>query len=518
MTDNHDPFSNHGRHSLPRGILILFLVFLAWQLGRFKMNDTSQESWVTTATKYQSKGINSTYMFRTSSLSLPPVRVLNQYIREHGQATLLGEASNFRRHQQKMPPATEPMSSFNMTNSNTLFPFDTHRQFALCFYSCPNRAGNILHSFFNTFLWAILTNRTVLVQWDADSKENSNSSACRGIVELQPWLGRYVDWKHVLPPPVPLQLQLTTKPNKNKEDNQQRHHVDTLRQQWQKLVQPRVAVFPPIGAIQGKHYKDLERVSWTQDPVRLSKLVSFQKGFVPQYSHNRAAAWWQVRVRARRQRRRLYSLGRNFLYGMLFRACFRVLVKAQQPQRQPLEPTSRHPGISLALHSRHPRATDDGSNVTDEQQCLHQLIRKQQEHILRRQRYQDHNTSCIVYIMSDRTATVSELSTWLKREYGCHAQSASWKADGSNTTTATSKSAQTNEHGPFAGSGFWKDLEWCAQARTGLVADLGRSSSTLLQELMEYDTYVEYHSYYLKNQKWSRHIKLPVCRLPKRLP
>jgi hypothetical protein len=46
------------------------------------------------------------------------------------------------------------------------------------------------------------------------------------------------------------------------------------------------------------------------------------------------------------------------------------------------------------------------------------------------------------------------------------------------------------EHGPFEGAGFFKDLAIVSQARHGLVAT-SRSSSGLLQNIMVYDRTME---------------------------
>jgi hypothetical protein len=45
---------------------------------------------------------------------------------------------------------------------------------------------------------------------------------------------------------------------------------------------------------------------------------------------------------------------------------------------------------------------------------------------------------------------------------------------------------KTEEHGPFAGAGFFRDLVVISQARSAFIGT-SRSSSALVDELMEYD-------------------------------
>ena len=69
-----------------------------------------------------------------------PLQVLDQYIQQHSVDSLRSQPHN--------------------------------RSFATAFYSCPLQAGNRLHHYLNSVLWAILTNRTVLWDyWNADNCE-----------------------------------------------------------------------------------------------------------------------------------------------------------------------------------------------------------------------------------------------------------------------------------------------------------------------------------------------------------
>ena len=65
--------------------------------------------------------------------TLLPLRILNSYKAQHSVESLLASSEQ-----------------------------DENRLFAVAYYSCPFQAGNRLHHFFNSIIWSIVTNRTVL--------------------------------------------------------------------------------------------------------------------------------------------------------------------------------------------------------------------------------------------------------------------------------------------------------------------------------------------------------------------
>ena len=86
------------------------------------------------------------------------------------------------------------------------------------------------------------------------------------------------------------------------------------------------------------------------------------------------------------------------------------------------------------------------------------------------------HTDCRVFLMSDRQRTLGLLSEWVELQ-NCTAVQAKHEVVGFSFS---------REHGPFAGSDYFRDLALAATARDGLVG-MDRSSTMLLRELMSYD-------------------------------
>jgi hypothetical protein len=177
----------------------------------------------------------------------------------------------------------------------------------------------------------------------------------------------------------------------------------------------------------------------------------------------------------RRRARDLYHNGIDFLYGMLFRETFDLLLKVDPPLMEQIDPTA---AVSIALHSRHTVAEDDGSHLEAEIKCLNKMLSKRQQ-----------KQACQVFLMSDRPKTVHLLGLWLRKR-NCTVLT-------NPHNKQTKREDEFGEHGPAAGGGFFLDLQLASHARSGLVGDArigryaGRSSTTLLLEVMEYDRYME---------------------------
>lgn len=101
---------------------------------------------------------------------------------------------------------------------------------------------------------------------------------------------------------------------------------------------------------------------------------------------------------------------------------------------------------------------DDGSNVTNEMQCLRRIVVGATQ-------------PCRVFVISDRSKSVDKISKAVVRDLNCAVSVV-------NHTEMTP--SLTAEHGPFAGAGFFRDLALASRARHGLVG--GRRSSTMLLE------------------------------------
>jgi hypothetical protein len=77
------------------------------------------------------------------------------------------------------------------------------RKFAVAYYSCPQRAGNFFHSFFNTVTWAMIQNRTLL--WAYENKKNQEDD-CQAVLKRAEWIPSYIEWKGRLKLPDPVSV------------------------------------------------------------------------------------------------------------------------------------------------------------------------------------------------------------------------------------------------------------------------------------------------------------------------
>jgi len=334
---------------------------------------------------------------------------------------------------------------------------DDDRKFALVYYWCPDRAGNVLHNLWNSVTWSIITNRTIL--WKYDPYWNTVED-CEVVLKRAPWIAGWEEWskklrleeKDVMPVP-----------------------IDVNRLQYD--AHHRVVVFPQIPDLDSDNPR-LYRNSWRDHPLISD---SFKYYINDMSRENRIAAGM------------LYYEGVDYLYGMLFREIFNLQVYRTALKIQKTKPLP----LSIALHSRHPVVGDDGTYVQEEIDCLANLIsayRQQRE--LRSSLPSKRNATtdsssasstliadggCQVYLMSDRPRTIEILSRWL---IGRNCTPISVRHD--NGT-----SGKITEHGPWAGIGFLEDLEIAASARWAVVGDFHRSSFMLLVELIEYDRMVE---------------------------
>ena len=122
---------------------------------------------------YQMRSSNSSlHMLKDNQISgrrqgLEPVRVMEQYLQWHGVDALGQEV-------------------------NTTIPSTEIRKYAVAYlFPCSARAGNQFHNFYNSVLWAVITNRTLLIRFDSPTQQ-----LCAGQpkVKVAPWLPLWDDW------------------------------------------------------------------------------------------------------------------------------------------------------------------------------------------------------------------------------------------------------------------------------------------------------------------------------------
>jgi hypothetical protein len=105
-----------------------------------------------------------------------------------------------------------------------------------------------------------------------------------------------------------------------------------------------------------------------------------------------------------------------------------------------------------------------------------------------------------VYIMSDRHETIEHLRTYLLQR-DCSVVLAAQP----DAPVVKDNGTATEEHGPFAGAGFFRDLVVVSQARSAFIGST-RSSSALVDELMEYDRHN--NAWVMEDERLDR---LPRC-------
>jgi len=369
-------------------------------------------------------------------------------------------------------------SGFNSSSSENLY---NGRKFAKATYWCPDRAGNLLHSLFNSMIWAMITNRTLLVEYEQLLWKETDQSYCQSVLSLAEWLPTWEEWSHklALPDPVPVSGPL---------------NIDDYT----------VVMFPQIPDVHHEN-TSLTREDWNSHPWFRSK----HKAEIARLSQE-----------SRDLTVMLYNLGVEFLMGMLFRQSFSYGPRVQSLDKsQPKEFwDSNAPDnvFSIALHSRHTVLSDDGTFIQEEKDCLQGLLDDFFDEQRKPERINKSGTtppSCRVYIMSDRTVTIQLLRSWLVQNYNCTVLFT--QHDDENH--GLGENGRHTEHGPHAGIGFVQDLKLASLARSAVVGDPHRSSSMLLMELIEYDRFVEAWQYgYDPKARKPTHL-VPLQRCPLRM-
>lgn len=297
--------------------------------------------------------------------------------------------------------------------------------FVVGLYSCPDSAGNRLHEFFNAMIQAIANNITLFVKFHDQSTcqqvriqnadiwctSHNTEELCDELIQRAPWLPLYDDWKN--------ELNLTL----------------GKRGQLSQYLAP---------ITNGNHIWIPNEVV---TPVPSRKLVNLNN-----------AGWVKNRFR------HLYSMGSDYLYGMLFRKLFPF-----HPKLVPNPPHINNESFTIALHSRHFNSKCDGKDIDKEVQCLNTILTE----------HQQQEQPCQVFIMSDRNLTVQALVDHTNQR-GCSPVIANQHEEDKGLFA---------EHGPFALKGFFQDLALVQLAQSAFIGHCEdfSTSSDLVRELIEYN-------------------------------
>ena len=383
-----------------------------------------------------------------------PEQFLEIYIQQHSHASLMRDV------QSKDDDENEDAS-----------PSSARRFFAVAYYWCPERAGNVLNSMFNTIVWAMIHNRTVLWKYHGTVDQHAE---CQKVLRLADWMPSYDEWRPN--PTSPWNLSEPVPVSMNAESWEYDHYTH------------QVVLYPQIPDVLVGD-KSITRNAWSDHPM---KTMPYQKYLqaLPEPFQSRAAD--------------LYRLGKSFLYGMLYTRLFELQRHSDTTIETPTDTvaadTDQDSGASvhysIGLHSRHTVAADDGSWVPHEIKCLERLLNVFEERF--------HSSRlCHIYLMSDRPKTVATLTEW-SRNKNCSVTTANHHVGGDCI----------KEHGPWAGAGYLEDLDVVAQATDAMVGDPRRSSTSLLLDVMEYRRYAVGS----ENNVPASQNKVGICKLPDKPP
>eukprot|EP00977_Amphora_coffeiformis_P008186 scaffold1828_cov169-Amphora_coffeaeformis.AAC.25 len=368
------------------------------------------------------------------ALSLEPLDAFNRWKAQHSTQTLREETPSDRKT----------------------------RKFLLGQFSCPRQAGNLVHDFNTALLMAIVTNRTLVWDyynyhpaWNLDNQREN----CDLILHMKDWVPVYDTWRDV--------YNLTEPAFRVKGVEKGGWNLTNLRERFtsgeDRLVPLNISRFHDslqlivLGKLRGL----------TSNYDLWAGLVSLQDNF--SYSFISQLLGFENNPRALDIIPHLYQEGVAFLYGMLFRKAFGFSPVFMKSVESYLQPINSNETFTIGIHSRHPRAEDDGSNVQREASCLNKLLDELG--------HARSSSNCTVFVMADRPATIVALQNEAHKQ-GCH----DVVVEDLNLPVADGN----GEHGPRAKDGFFRDLLVVSQARTAFVG-FSRSSSALVYELMVFD-------------------------------
>ena len=373
-------------------------------------------------------------------------------------------------------------------------------------------------------LWSILTNRTVLWKyWDRDTclkydgryytrkicTMANNVEDCNSVLRRKPWLPSYDEF-------------VVQKSTASIDDNSSHRFLlegHPYEVPYFATHHPNVSTknskFPWDDSLASAFGID-NATKYPQSIVIFPQERFKDKGFARAVTkeHDVLATMLETEY-ARKTAKELYSLGVDFLYGMLHRYSFdftdRVLPvddeKSTFTAYLEEEDNSDRLGSAtgtitehykVALHSRHRYPEIDGCDIEKEIKCIRKIFRnvnRPNKDISVVAASELKKKKCILTVMSDRECTVKRIITWLKNNYGKSIERGDtdfqWCSSVSVKTANHEKGdGLFEEHGPNAGTGFFQDLALASQSTSAFIGT-GRTSSDLLLELIEFNRITE---------------------------
>jgi hypothetical protein len=358
------------------------------------------------------------------------------------------------------------------TTGDSFSPRKSPRKFAVGFYSCPLQAGNRLHHFMNSLIWAVITNRTLLWKYYDQTTCNvvgqmyaekicqaaNQETDCRQVLKRAHWLPALQEWKAYYKLPYPITLSYWTT-----------HQAQATHRFWYNGAENETGVADSI-------------------PARLVDFPQMLGQDASILSHKQQREELLSSTEAQLRAKVLVGAGADFLYGLMFFESFafqpQVSVPVDFARSRNSTDTMRENiskgidgvgagGINVVVHSRHSDKSDDGSSIKREVLCLERIL---SDHV---------HEPCQVMLLSDRPLTLKNIILHLNDRYP-HCEPLVAPHDIGVSFT--------EEHGPFSGMGFYQDLVMVANhtrlVLAGKVAFVGtkrRSSSQLVREIMTYE-------------------------------
>ena len=355
--------------------------------------------------------------------------VMTLYMEQHSEQQLQQEWSDCRN-----VPANNIASKQIETNKATLIcPALAQRKFVVGLYSCPHESGNRLHRFMNGLVWAIGTNRTFL--WRYHTKEAIEEYGEDTVPSV------YLECDSIL----------------------KRSDWVPSFDEWKERLG-----LPPIQRADLREKGDVFARPYDQEGspkvIRTGLQYKPDEGLILTEAKDKTSPYLNNKERTNK----LGELGVYFAFGMMFEALFTIRNHLMPNPEQIADPTRQD---TYFLHSRHPNNALDGSYVWPEQKCLNYTL------------FNRTNRPCTFYLMSDRQLTMELLSKEISSR-NCTVEMVRNHTQGA--------SSHREEHGPFAGMGYWQDLALAIHARTGCIAFHQyqrrhvRTSTALVREIIEF--------------------------------
>jgi hypothetical protein len=380
-------------------------------------------------------------------------------------------------HQVLLQEYDEMQQTLAKSNATTFSHWSLNgRKFAVGYYSCPLQAGNRLHHFFNSLIWSIVTNRTLLYQYFdyhtclriTRSYQICNAANtrkdCDVVLKRKSWIPSFGDWR----------TKLDFK-NMTSFSFGSTNEIRPNNRHWREGIE-----------------NDAGIVDVRNDlVVEFAPMLGQDAGIL---KSERKRKYLLSTAEAQERAKQLLELGPDYLYGLLFDESFAfqpsvgdgnaISTNTTEATHRPSPTTSTSEGdlpILIVLHSRHSKTNDDGSKIERETKCLDRLLASM--HPLN----SSNHYLCTILLLSDRPTTLALLQDYISQK---HPRCAAKVANHDHGTSFRP------EHGPYSGIGFYQDLAMVKHGiqslpietspQVGFVGSESRSSSQLVREIMVY--------------------------------